>query len=240
MSLIVFIPSRVGSKRVPKKNLRTFAGRPIISWVVENLLKSELISQIVISTDDVSAVKKAIAGTVGVDKCDVIMRPESQADDFTTSVDVLTDWLRKSRKPKSTRVALTYPTSVFLAQNLIAESLDILSSQPEVFVATVQHADSPDRLLSLDEGGRASFVRAEFADTRSQDTTPFFKDAAQFYVANAGTWLHRKVYRDSTIPLILPEHSTVDIDSEEDWELAELLFEKQATKLMPLAKRPGQ
>jgi N-acylneuraminate cytidylyltransferase len=226
---VAFLPARIGSKRIPGKNLKLFGGLPIICYVAQALSSSHLVDRIIVSTDDKRLVQEALS------QCDqlsveVISRSPDLSDDHTTSVDVLRGWLAQSTRFENVDVILTYPTSVFLQTRHIEEAVKLLGSNRNLFVATVTESDPVDRLLGLADG-RVQFMQPRFADTRTQDLSPTFRDAAQLYLGNSEAWLAGRPFESQTTPLVLGRHTSIDIDTPEDWAAAEALLKVQLSQL---------
>ena len=228
---VAFLPARLGSKRIPGKNLKLLGGLPIICYVVQALSSSHLVDRIIVSTDDKRLVQEALSQCDQTLSVEVISRSAELSDDHTTSVDVLQSWLSQSNRFENVDVILTYPTSVFLQTGHIEEAVRLLGSNRNSFVATVTESDPVDRLLGLTDEGRVQFMQPRFADTRTQDLSPTFRDAAQLYLGNSEAWLAGRPFVSQTTPLVLARHTSIDIDRGEDWVAAEALLTAQLSQL---------
>ena len=226
MQCTAFIPSRMGSKRIPRKNIRLFQGVPAICHVVRRLSESGLVREIFVSTDEKTILEDALDAGGVANFATILGRERELSTDHVTSLEVLQNWLTIADIPPSDLVLLTYPTSFFLSVDQIESALSLISRDSSQFVATVQEEDSSDRHLRITARGNVEFLHSEYANTRTQDTTRVFKDAAQLYLATARNWLIGSPFLSPTVPITMNKNSSIDVDTEEDWRLAELIYTK--------------
>lgn len=217
----------MGSKRIPRKNVRLFHGVPAICLVVRKLVESGLVRGVFVSTDEKAFLEDVFAAAGLADAVTVLDRVRELASDHATSLDVLRDWVESAAIKSSEPVLLTYPTSVFLSLDQIKSALKVVSADSTKFVATVQQETSSERHLEITARGHARFRHPEHANTRTQDTTEVFRDAAQLYLATAKNWLVGAPFKSPTVPLKIDRHSSIDIDTEEDWLMAELIYKRE-------------
>ena len=222
---IALIPARGGSKRIPRKNIRTFRELPMIAWSIRAAQLAGCFDRIIISTED-----EQIAGIARNHGAEVpFMRPKELADDYTTTQAVIghaINWF-ESNGLELDAICCIYPTAPFVQPEDLAKGLQILESDPkDSFVFTATSFSFPiQRAVEIDKSGRTRMFYPEFFKTRSQDLKEAFHDAGQFYWAQPQVWLRSKNLFEDGKPLILPRWRVQDIDTEEDWKRAELLHQ---------------
>lgn len=221
---IAIIPARGGSKRIPKKNKKEFAGHPIISWVIDELIQSEMFSEVVVSTDDpeIAEISQSHGALVP------FVRPAHLSDDFATTGEVVVHTLQRLTQilpVDPEQVCTVYPTAVFADRNDYAQSLLIYEQLEDGFVFSVGEYPTPiERSLVFDQQ-RAIRFGTNTGLVRTQDLPTRYFDAGQFYWASADMWSRwNKGILSPSLPYVLPKWKVHDIDTSEDWELAELIF----------------
>jgi N-acylneuraminate cytidylyltransferase len=227
---LAVIPARGGSKRIPRKNIRSFGGKPMIAWSIEAARHSGCFDSIVVSTDDeeVAAVARAHGAAVP------FMRPADLADDFTPTIPVIrhaVEWHRAhGRAPES--VCCLYATAPFVQPSSIRAGLARLSENDCSFAfAVTTYAFPIQRALRMTADGHIAMLAPDQFATRSQDLEEAWHDAGQFYWASADTWLTRDVvFASDAAPVRVPRHLVQDIDTPEDWTRAELMLEALQAK----------
>lgn len=222
---MAFIPARLGSKRIPRKNTKEFLGVPAIVRVVRVLAESALCSRIVISSDSLNWISSVLEEHPIGFNVELHEREEALADDKTTSIEVLRRWISREGLSGSTTVLMCYPTSVFLKKKHLLKALALMMEFPDSFAASVRSTDPADRLLEEDSAGTVRFQKTFNADLRSQDLKASFLDAAQLYIASAQKWSINRPFVDETHPVYFEKNEAVDIDTQEDWMLAEAIFQ---------------
>lgn len=225
---IAIIPARGGSKRIPRKNIRPFCGQPMLAYAIQAAQKSGCFSKVVVSTDD-----EEIAGVARQLGAEVpFLRPASLADDHTGTTPVVIDTIQRLDQLgiQAEHYCCIYATVPLIqADDLKAAYRRLIASQAP-FVYTVAEFGFPiQRAVRMDEQGRVTPFWPEQMAKRSQDLEPAYQDAGQFYWGTRAAWL------DGISPVggegnghILPRHRVVDIDTPEDWHLAELLYQVRA------------
>ena len=223
MTSVAIIPARGGSKRIPGKNIREFAGRPIIAWSIAAARESGLFSRIIVSTD--SPEIAAVAREYGAET--PFLRPAAIADDFTTTAAVVhhaIEWL-KAHDALPEHVCCLYATAPFVTAETLQAGFALLrqSGAASAFPVTAFPA-SVFRALTINEQGRLAMLWPEHELTRSNDLPPAYHDAGQFYWLKTQAFMRSGKIYDDAAPLVIPRWQVQDIDTLEDWRMAELLF----------------
>lgn len=220
MRTIAIIPARGSSKRMPRKNIRDFFGKPIIAYSIEVALESELFDEIMVSTDDqeIATIAKNYGANVP------FMRSLDNSNDYATLNDVIVEVLEqyKVRGIKFEIGCCILPTAPLLQQKYLKKGLDLLLKKGFDSVWPVVRFSYPiQRALDLAENGSVTFINKEFAKTRSQDLKPAYHDAGQFY------WFYTKygINSKNCGGFEIGETEAQDIDTEGDWQLLCLKYE---------------
>ena len=216
---ICIIPARGGSKRIPRKNVKPFNGTPIIEVTIKKLLDFNFFNHIFVSTEDdeIAEVAKAAGAAI-------IERPNKLADDFTTTRQVIAHGIKAIDATDFSHVYCVYPTSVFIAKDNIKQGAYPLMKQRFAMTVT-EYRHPPQRGLHVLENGSVMPQYPELVEHRTQDLTPVYHDAAQFYAGTATKWLSGDpIISNTTHGIIIPRNQAIDIDNPEDWELAEKLY----------------
>lgn len=221
---IAVIPARGGSKRIPRKNIRHFAGKPLIAYSLEAAKESGLFDAILVSTDDEDIARTAL----NYGATHIIHRPASLADDFTGTTPVVQHAIRTFQEANGPVdfVCCIYATAPFLSAESLIKGAEALTQAPEKsFAFSVTSFAFPiQRAIRLAEGGVEAVSPDDMA-RRSQDLEECYHDAGQFYWGRAEAFLQaRGMFATHSIPIILPRHLVQDIDTEEDWARAELMY----------------
>ena len=223
-SRVAIIPARGGSKRIPRKNIRLFHGKPIIQWVIEVAQACGFFDSVVVSTDDqeVASVAKAAGAQIP------FSRPATLSDDHTPTVDVIAHALQALHDLGRTydQACCLYPTSVFVSKRDLNHGLELLEvSNFSYVISIMSYAHPIERALRMESNGSVSMDAPHHAATRSQDLVPAYHDAAQFYWGRASAWLsHEPILSGRTKAVVLSNSEAQDIDNETDWLMAEQLF----------------
>lgn len=223
MGRIAIIPARGGSKRVPRKNIRPFAGRPMIAYAIEAARQSGLFDRIVVSTDDAEVAALAQREGAAVP----FLRPAALADDHTPTVPVIAHAIRACAELgwRADLACCIYPAVPLLQPESLAAALALLEASDAPYAFPVLAYRAPiQRALKRDAQGRSAPLHPEFALTRTQDLPSAFHDAGQFYWGRSEAWLAGRTLHADACTLVCDEGSVVDIDTEADWALAEALF----------------
>lgn len=223
MNKIAVIPARGGSKRIPRKNIRDFCGKPMIAWSIEAAQHSNVFDRVIVSTDDPEV--RDIAKRWGAEV--PFERPEELSSDYTGTLPVIrhaVTWLSEHGQPPSD-VCCIYATAPFIQEKFLIDGIRILEGSKNIdFVFSATPFDFPVfRAMRLDEDQAPSMIWPEHEMTRSQDLPPAYHDAAQFYWGTFKAWQRNGgIFSSNSRAVILPPHLVQDIDTPEDWIQAEL------------------
>ena len=218
---LAVIPARGGSKRIPRKNIKPFFGKPMISWPIEAAIESGCFDRIIVSTDD-----EEIADVARKHGAEVpFIRPAELSDDFTGTVPVIAhaiEWQRE-HGVSPTAVCCIYATAPFIHCQQLRRGFDTLETTGSDYAFSVTSYAFPiQRAIRITAKGRVKMYNPEYFNTRSQDLEEAFHDAGQFYCGRAEAWLQGKsIFSADSVPVVLPRHFVQDIDTPEDWERAE-------------------
>ncbi|MYB88492.1 MAG: pseudaminic acid cytidylyltransferase [Proteobacteria bacterium] len=221
---VALIPARGGSKRIHRKNVRNFHGRPIIAWSIGAAQHSELFDHIIVSTDD-----DEIAEVARKEGAEVpFLRPAEFADDNVGITPVVQHAIQEMHRTGILirELCLIYATAPFVRSSDLKKGQAILRSEHCDYVIAVTTYPFPiQRSLKKTVDGRLAMFQPEHFNSRSQDLEPAYHDAAHFCWGTAEAWMgNRCMYGPNTVPFMLPRHLVQDIDCEEDWVSAEWLF----------------
>ena len=222
---LAVIPARGGSKRIPRKNIKAFCGKPMIAWSIEAALDSGCFEQVVVSTDDAEIAEVARRYGAQVP----FLRPAELSDDHAGTLAVIQHALQwfEARGECPQQLCCLYATAPFVCAADLQRGLQVLLEQACDYAFSVTSYAFPiQRAVRITAGGRIEmFDPAQFA-TRSQDLEEAFHDAGQFYWGRAQAWRDgRMIFGHGSVPVLLPRHRVQDIDTAEDWARAEWLFQ---------------
>lgn len=221
MKSICIIPARGGSKRIPRKNIKLFRGKPLIGWVIEIAKKSDCFDEIFISTDDleIANYSKALGAKIP------FLRPKKLSDDYASTMDVMKYMVRKLIKSDEDikYICCMYATAPLIIKSDLIASLEIIKKEKsDQILFGVTTFDYPiQRAVVLDNKNNSSFLKKEFLYSRSQDLQETFHDAGQFYWGNVNAWLNTKSILNGGKAFKIPRWRVQDIDVLEDWIRAE-------------------
>jgi N-acylneuraminate cytidylyltransferase len=221
MRNIAIIPARGGSKRIPRKNIKSFMGKPIISYSIQAALDSGLFDEIMVSTDDeeIVGIAKQYGATVP------FMRSRDTANDYATLADVLREVLDKYQEAgkQFDNMCCILATSPLITSDLMVEGYNKLLSNNDLSTVypIVPFSYPVQRCLQMNEEGIVSMKWTEYATSRSQDLETLYHDSGTFYWHKIDLWRNGKMKRGA---IILDEMNVQDIDTEMDWKLAELKY----------------
>jgi pseudaminic acid cytidylyltransferase len=225
MTRLAVIPARGGSKRIPRKNIKIFAGKPMIAWSIEAALESSCFDRVVVSTDDeeIAEVAKAYGAEVP------FMRPVHLSDDHTGTSEVIAHavaWFAENGGVQPEEVCCLYATAPFVRPIDLRRGLDVLRQSDAAFAFSVTSYAFPiQRAIKIISNERVEMFAPEYFNTRSQDLEEAYHDAGQFYWGRAQAWSDDiPIFSAEATPVILPRHRVQDIDTPEDWLRAELMF----------------
>jgi pseudaminic acid cytidylyltransferase len=221
---VCIIPARGGSKRIPKKNIKPFFGKPLIAYSIEVALQSRLFDRVIVSTDDseIASIAKEYGAEVP------FMRPKELSDDFTTTGAVISHGLEflHLHGESFDYVCSIYPTAPLLQKEYLIKGYEELknSDAHSTFSATSMPF-AIQRTFKITKNGRCKMFMPEHFTSRSQDLEKAYQDAGQFYWTNLNNKSDDIIFGKDSIPIILPRYLVQDIDTLEDWQMAEKLYE---------------
>ncbi|SDK11900.1 N-acylneuraminate cytidylyltransferase [Methylophilus rhizosphaerae] len=227
---IAVIPARGGSKRIPRKNIRDFCGKPMIAWSIEVARSSGLFDHVIVSTDDSEIADIAIQYEAEVP----FIRPVELADDYTGTTPIIAhaiDWVNLNIG-KVDYACCIYATAPFVQAEELQIGRDLLkqSGADYTFSAT-SYAFPIQRAIRITDEQRVEMFYPEHFNTRSQDLEEAYHDAGQFYWGRSDAWLAGKpLFAKCAAPVLLPRNRVQDIDTVEDWERAEWLFKAMSAR----------
>ncbi|WP_035338286.1 pseudaminic acid cytidylyltransferase [Dokdonia sp. PRO95] len=217
---LCIIPARGGSKRIPRKNIRNFLGKPIIAYSIEAALKSNSFSKVMVSTDDdeIMQIAKSFGAEVPV------LRSKKNANDFATLSDVIEE-VKDIYLDKNTRfenICCLLPTAPLISPELLQRGLKFLIETDADSVKPIVPYSYPiQRSLKLDVNGQVSYMHPQFSRTRSQDLETSYFDAGMFYWMN----FDKGLIGNNKFAFVIDEFAAQDIDTNEDWIMAELKYQ---------------
>ena len=223
MSNLAIIPARGGSKRIPRKNIKDFLGKPIIAYSIEAALKSGLFDEVMVSTDDKEIAEISIKYGAKVP----FLRSEKNADDYSTTVDVLIEVIEKYKIQGRTfeNIGCLYPSAPFTTSIKLQEAFKILISKKLDSVFPVMPFSFPIQRSLKMKGEKLEYFYPEHEKSRSQDMEKAYHDAGQFYFINTSSLLiNRSILSKNTGGIIITELEAQDIDNETDWKIAEIKY----------------
>lgn len=223
MRRIAIITARGGSKRIPKKNIKEFCGKPIIAYTIESAIESGIFDEVMVSTDSTEIAK--IAESYGAKI--PFMRSEYTAGDYATTAEVIMeviDQYHKSGKDFDTAVCI-YPTAPFVTSEKLKLATDKLEKSNAYEVIPVVQFSYPPQRGYIMENENIRLKYPEYMNSRSQDLEKIYHDAGQFYCLNVQKFIeYDGKIMEHILPLIVSEMEVQDIDTFEDWKLAELKY----------------
>lgn len=223
---IAVITARGGSKRIPKKNIKDFCGKPIIAYSIQAALESGIFDEVMVSTDsqEIADIAKKYGAKVP------FMRSERTANDFATTNDVLKEvFIEYKKLGKVFEIAVCiYPTAPFVTADKLKDAVAFMQDGIDAVTPVVRFSFPPQRAMIIHDG-KLSYQYPEYQDMRSQDLEPIYHDCGQFYVLRP-----QNILEDTddwnVLPYICSELEVQDIDNEEDWELAEMKYQMMKLK----------
>lgn len=225
MPKLAIIPARGGSKRIPKKNIKPFLGKPIIAYSIIAAIESNLFDEVMVSTDDDEIAKIALKYGAKVP----FFRSENNSDDFATTFDVINEVNNQYKllNFKFDFICCIYPCAPFVTSQKLKESFILLNDNNYDSVFPIMPFGFPiQRALKLDEKSKISFFNSDFGLSRSQDLEKSYHDAGQFYwIKTENGILKSNLITENAGAILISELEGQDIDNEVDWKLAELKYE---------------
>lgn len=224
MRSIAIITARGGSKRIPRKNIKEFCGKPILAYSIQAALESMIFDEVMVSTDDqeIAEVAKKYGAIVP------FFRSEQASDDYATTADVLKEVLHayKNIGKVFDWMCCIYPTAPFVTAKKLKDSfMEVQEKKADALIPVVRFSYPPQRCFIMNNG-KLSYKWPEYMRSRSQDLEPFYHDAGQYYFWKINTFLENETaFLQKTIPYILDEVDVQDIDTLDDWKIAELKYQ---------------
>lgn len=223
MNLCV-IPARGGSKRIPRKNIKEFNGKPIIAYSIKAALDSNCFDKIIVSTDDNEI--KEIAKKYGAEV--PFVRPNKLSNDYVVTLKVVKhaiDWMEKNNNTIE-NVCCLYATAPFIQPKVILEAFEKLQDSNAGYCFSLTRFPFPiQRAIKIDQFNKIKMFNPEQLNSRSQDLEDAFHDAGQFYWGKSQSFKDElPLFSDDTIPYFLPSYLVQDIDTNEDWIRAEAMY----------------
>lgn len=224
MSKLAIIPARGGSKRIPKKNIKFFLGKPIIAYAIETAINSKLFEEVMVSTDDHEIAEIALSYGAKVP----FKRSEKNSNDFATTVDVIKEVILSYNNLgiKFEYASCIYPCTPLLSIERLLESFYLLEEKNlDCVFPVIKYGFPIQRAVRINDKGLIEMFQPKHLTARSQDLELSFHDAGQFYSFNINSLISKqKLVTDNTGYIEVSEMEAQDIDNLVDWELAELKY----------------
>lgn len=223
MKNVAIITARGGSKRIPHKNIRPFLGKPILEYSIEAALATEYFTEVMVSTDDEEIAEVARHAGAKVP----FMRSENNANDFATTADVVLEVINSYERigQNFEHACCIYPTAPFITANALKTAMMLLEQeQADCVIPVVKFSFPPQRCVVIKDG-RLTPKWPENMKVRSQDLEPYYHDCGQFYCLNVDSFKEQKaIWMRNVVPFIQDESTVQDIDTLEDWKIAEMKY----------------
>jgi len=222
---ICIIPARGGSKRIPRKNIKDFWGKPMIAYSIKAALKSGCFDRVIVSTDDLEIAQ--VAKTFGAEV--PFMRPDELANDYAGTLSVIKhaiEWFEE-HESKPSEICCLYATAPFVQASSIKQAYKQLqTTQADYCFSVTSFAFPIQRAIKITQQQRIEMFFPEYFNTRSQNLEEAYHDAGQFYWGKAEAFKqHKPIFSEHASPFILPRHLVQDIDTQEDWLRAEMMYQ---------------
>lgn len=219
---IAIITARGGSKRIPKKNIKDFCGKPIIAYSIEAAISSELFDEVMVSTDseEIAEIAKKYGASVP------FMRSAETSNDYATTNDVLIEVFNeyKKRGQEFDIAVCIYPTAPFVTADKLKRAIDMVEKDGADAVTPVVQFSFPPQRAFIIRDNALEYQYPENASARSQDLEPIYHDCGQFYVMKPKNVMDGIIIKKTT-PIVMPESEVQDIDTVEDWKIAEMKYQ---------------
>lgn len=222
---VAVITARGGSKRIPRKNIKPFLGKPIIAYSIEAALATGLFDEVMVSTDDeeIAEVARRYGAVVP------FMRSENTSNDFATTAEVMAEVLETyaDRGERFDYVCCIYPTAPFVTAEALKEAMNLLETgNSDCVIPVVKFSFPPQRCVVVNKEGKLVPKWPECMKMRSQDLEPYYHDCGQFYCMRVERFMEQKaMWMKDITPFIQDEINVQDIDTEEDWKIAEIKYQ---------------
>ena len=223
MKAIAIITARGGSKRIPRKNIKEFCGKPIIAYSIEAAKQSGVFDEIMVSTDDEEIAEVARKYGANVP----FMRSEKTASDYATTGDVIDEVLTEYEKRGQTFdiVSRIYPTAPFIRAERLVEGMKLITSGEADAITPVVKFSFPPQRGYVVRDGFVRYLHPEHAKTRSQDLEPMYHDVGQYYFSTVESFKRVKCFAPERLGfVVISDEEVQDIDTPSDWATAELKY----------------
>lgn len=233
MSAIAIITARGGSKRIPKKNIKEFCGKPIIAYSIEAALCSDIFDEVMVSTDseEIAEVARRYGASVP------FMRSAEMSNDFATTEDVIKEVIDEYAQIGRSfdDFCCLYPTAPFVTSQKLKSAYEDMKKKEADSVISVVKYDFPPQRAFVIRNARVAYQYPEYKDARSQDLEPIYHDCGQFSFCKTDVFLNENmIIVENCIPFLLQMEEVQDIDTESDWSLAEMKYVKMVERLSSL------
>lgn len=220
MSSVAIITARGGSKRIPRKNIKEFLGKPIIAYSIEAAIASGAFDSVMVSTDDaeIAEISKKYGAEIP------FLRSDKTSNDYAVTADVISEVLDeyKNLGKEFDFFACIYPTAPFITAEKLREAVKAFKKSGADSLVPVVKFEFPPQRGFVCENGFIRYQYPEYANTRSQDLEPIYHDCGQFYISSSESFYRsHTLIAEKTVPYIIPETEVQDIDTETDWVIAE-------------------
>jgi pseudaminic acid cytidylyltransferase len=230
MSPIAVIPARAGSKRIPNKNIFPLLNKPAIVYAIQTAIRSELFSEVFVSTDspEIASVAQSFGATVGN------LRQPELSDDHATTIEVISGFIESTLPPLGYPdfICCIYPVTPLLTAQRLQEGFNLLLQYPSEFIfAALPTNSSPERNFRVDKDLKTIGEQESNLEARTQDLEQYFQDAGQFYWGSTESWLNRKSILGADCRAVkLKKYEVIDVDEIEDMNLIEALMRASQQK----------
>ncbi len=224
MRSVAMITARGGSKRIPRKNIKPFLGRPILTYSIEAALQAGIFEEVMVSTDDEEIAQAAKAAGAAVP----FLRSAKTANDFATTAEVVEEVLASYERMGTVfdTACCIYPTAPFVTADALRTAMRLLNQEEADAVIPVVRFSFPPQRGVVIKDGRLVPRWPENMAKRSQDLEPLYHDCGQFYCLNVPSFIRQKaIWMENVVPFVQEEINVQDIDTEQDWEIAELKYQ---------------
>ena len=221
---IAIITARGGSKRIPRKNIKNFLGKPIIAYSIEAALNSKIFDEVMVSTDDkeIAEISKHFGAKIP------FIRSKETSDDYATTTDVILEVINKYKSlgREFDYGCCIYPTAPFINSERLCTGYNLLKNSGASSAIPVVNFSYPiERALKIDEKNKLCMIYPENVNKTSQSFVKTYHDAGQYYWFKTSDFLRDKnIFANNTVAIILPETEVQDIDTLDDWKVAELKY----------------
>ena len=220
---IAIIPARGGSKRIPRKNIKDFYGKPLITYSIETALESKLFDRVIVSTDDeeIAQISKNYGAEVP------FIRPKELSDDFSTTGAVVEHAIAylEDNSEDIDYICTIYATAPLLQSKYLIDGFEKLKDNDAKYTFSATSMPSPiQRTFKITDNGRCKMFMPENFSSRSQDLEEAYQDAGEFYWQKLSKKSNETMFGADSIPIVLPRYLVQDIDTLEDWKRAEMMY----------------